>query len=168
MVSSKSILRFKSKSCLRLEDLHSYIFKIVVIPLVPETKMVDVGKLISLGNLLVRKVMWFVLTTMYETLILSCAFGADRVTRIAYIYSRLPRTHFVSHFHFQRPQSLSLFISTSRNSLTMPVCKTQFNTHNMGAYTFCNLFLSCSAFSVRLLPASNTASKISSNLERDK
>ena len=27
-----------------------------VIPLVPETKMVDVGKLISLGNLLVRKV----------------------------------------------------------------------------------------------------------------
>ena len=27
-----------------------------VIPLVPKTKMVDVGKLISLGNLLVRKV----------------------------------------------------------------------------------------------------------------
>ncbi len=31
-------------------------FKMAVIPLVPETKMVDVGKLISLGNLLVRKV----------------------------------------------------------------------------------------------------------------
>ena len=28
-----------------------------VIPLVPETKMVDVGKLISLENLLVRKIM---------------------------------------------------------------------------------------------------------------
>ena len=27
-----------------------------VIPLVPETKMVDVGKLISLGNLLVGKI----------------------------------------------------------------------------------------------------------------
>ena len=32
----------------------------------------------------------------------------------------------------------------------------------MGAYTFCNLFLSYSAFSVRLVPVSNTASKISS------
>ena len=31
-------------------------FKMTVIPLVPETKMVDVGKLISLENLLVRKV----------------------------------------------------------------------------------------------------------------
>ena len=28
----------------------------VVIPLVPETKMAHVGKLISLGNLLVRKI----------------------------------------------------------------------------------------------------------------
>ena len=31
-------------------------FKMAVIPLVPETKMMDVGKLISLGNLLARKV----------------------------------------------------------------------------------------------------------------
>ena len=31
-------------------------FKMAVIPLVPETKMVDVGKLISLENLLVRKI----------------------------------------------------------------------------------------------------------------
>ena len=31
-------------------------FKMAVIPLVPETKMMDVGKLISLGNLLVWKV----------------------------------------------------------------------------------------------------------------
>ena len=31
-----------------------------VMPLVPETKMADVGKLISLGNLLVRKVTLFV------------------------------------------------------------------------------------------------------------
>ena len=65
----------------------------VVMPLVPETKMADVGKLISLVNLLVRKVTWLVLTTTSATLILSRAFGADCVTRIAYIYSRLPRTH---------------------------------------------------------------------------
>ena len=35
-------------------------------------------------------------------------------------------------------------------------------------YTFCNLFLSCSAFTVRLRPASNLTSEISSNPERDK
>ena len=64
-----------------------------VIPLVSETKMADVGKLISLGNLLVRKVTWLVLTTTSATLILSRAFGADCMTRIANIYSHLPRTH---------------------------------------------------------------------------
>ena len=42
----------------------------VVMPLVPETKMADVGKLISLGNLLARKVTWLVLTTTSATLIL--------------------------------------------------------------------------------------------------
>ena len=61
--------------------------------LVPETKMADVGKLFSLENLLVRKVTWLVLTTTSATLILSHAFRADCMTRIAYIYSRLPRTH---------------------------------------------------------------------------
>ena len=44
-------------------------FKMAVIPLVPETKMVDIGKLISLKNLLVKKVMWFVLTTTSTPLI---------------------------------------------------------------------------------------------------
>ena len=77
-------------------------FKIAVIPLVPETKMVVVSKLISLGNLLVRKVTWFELTTMSATLILSHAFGADCMTRIAYIYSRLARTHSLKHFLFQK------------------------------------------------------------------
>ena len=68
-------------------------FKKAVMPLVPEAKMADVGKLISLGNLLVRKITWLVLTTTSETLILSHAIRADCMTRIAYIYSRLPRTH---------------------------------------------------------------------------
>ena len=40
-----------------------------MIPLVPETKIADVGKLISLGNLLVRKVTGLVLTTTSATLI---------------------------------------------------------------------------------------------------
>ena len=64
-----------------------------VMPLVPKTKMADVGKLISLRNLLVRKVTWLALTTTSATLILSRAFGAECMTRITYIYSRLPRTH---------------------------------------------------------------------------
>ena len=58
-----------------------------VMSLVPETKMADVGKLISLGNLLVRKFTWLVLTTTPETFIWSRAFGVDHTTRIAYIYS---------------------------------------------------------------------------------
>ena len=49
-------------------------FKMAMTPLVPETKMADVSKLISLRNLLVRKVMWFVLTTTSTSLILSASF----------------------------------------------------------------------------------------------
>ena len=90
-------------------------FKMAVIPLVPETKMVDVGKLISLGNLLVWKISWFVLTTTSATLILSRAFGADRMTRIAYIHSRFPRTHSL-HFDLQRQQTLILSFLTYRDS----------------------------------------------------
>ena len=84
-----------------------------VIPLVPETKMVEIGKLISLENLLVRKVTWFVLTTTSVPLILSCAFGADHMTRIAYIYSRLPRTHPLTFWLTETVLSLSLSLSLS-------------------------------------------------------
>ena len=71
--------------------------------------MADVGKLISLGNLLVRKVRWLVLTTTSATLVLSRAFGADCMTRIAYIYSRLPSTHSLTFFtHRDSTRSLSL------------------------------------------------------------
>ena len=49
--------------------------------------MADVGKLISLGNLFVGKVTWLVLTTTSATSILSCDFGADCMTRAAYIYT---------------------------------------------------------------------------------
>ena len=76
-------------------------FKMAVIPFVTETKMVDVGKLI-------RKVTWFVLTTTSAPLILSRAFGADYMTRIAYIYSRLPRTHSLTFWLPETALSLSL------------------------------------------------------------
>ena len=58
-----------------------------LLPLVSETKMTDISKLISLRNLLVRKVTWLVLTSTSATLILSRPFGADCMTRIAYILS---------------------------------------------------------------------------------
>ena len=135
--------------------------------LLPETKMVDISKLIRLDNLLVRKVTWFVLPTMSSPLILSSKFGADHMTRISHIYSRLTITHSFSHFDFQRQHSLS-YILTSRDSLSLPASDTQLNTCNMGAYILCNLFLSCSAFSAGRVPVLYTASDISSNPERDK
>ena len=97
-------------------------FKIAVMPLVAKTKMADVGKLINLGSLLVKKVMWLVLTTTSATLILSRAFGADCTTSIAYIYSRLPSIHFFSiltsrdstHTH---THSLSLSLSLTHTHI---------------------------------------------------
>ena len=79
-------------------------------PLVPETKMADLSKLISLGNLLVRKVTWLMLTTMSATLILSRAFGADCMTR-RYIYIHT-HTHTLS-----LSQNLFFFIVTYRDSI---------------------------------------------------
>ena len=65
-------------------------FKMAVMPLVPEAKMADVGKLISRGNLLDRKTAWLVLTTTSATAILSRVFGAYCMTRIVCKYSHLP------------------------------------------------------------------------------
>ena len=79
-------------------------------PLIPETKMADVGKLISLGNLLVRKVTWLVLTTTSANLILSSAFGADRMTRIVYIFSRLQRTHSFTFSPTETAHTHTLFL----------------------------------------------------------
>ena len=80
-------------------------FQMAVMPHFPKTKMADVGKLISLGNLFVRKVTWLVLTTTSESLKLSRAFGAS-CTRIVYIYSRLSRTNSL-HFAIQSQHTLS-------------------------------------------------------------
>ena len=129
--------------------------------------MVDVGKLISLENLLVGKVTWFVLSTTSAPLILSSAFGANHMIRMAYIYPHLPRTHSLT---FWLPETALSFSSFRLPETAWPChfVKTQLNTRNMGAYTFYDLFLSCSAFSVWLVPVSKTASEISSNPERDK
>ena len=137
-------------------------------PLVTETKMVDVGKLLSLENLLVRKITWFVLTNTSATLIFFPAHLEPSTWQGLSIYTLVFQELILSHFHLQRQHTFSLFISTSRNSLTLPLSKTQLNTRNMCAYTFSDFFLSCSAFSVRLVPVSNTALEISSNPERDK
>ena len=89
--------------------------KMAMMPLVLEIKMADVGKLISLGNLLVRKVTWLVLTATSTTLILSCDFGADCMTRIAYIHSCLSRTHFSISTH--RDNTLFYTVIYRDNSL---------------------------------------------------
>ena len=97
-----------------------------VIPLVPETKMADVGKLISLGNLLDRKTTWFVLTTTSATLILSRDFGADCMTSIAYIYSRLSRTH---SFHFNSQRKHALLHCDLQRQLILSILTHRDNTH---------------------------------------
>ena len=125
-------------------------FKMAVIPLVPEKKkkMADIGKLISLGNQLVRKVTWFLLTTMSTTLIfVPCIWSRPHDKDCLYIL--VFQELIILHFDLQRQNTLSL--SSFQFPETAWPCHLviQFNTRNMSAYTFCHLFLSCSAFSVR-------------------
>ena len=116
-----------------------------VMPLVPETKMAEVSKLISLGNLFARKTTWLVLTTTSATPISSCVFGAYFMTRIVYKYFPLP-TPTLFHIFTYRVNTLFLFLHL---------------TSDMKMYTPSNHSLPCYTLSVRLFPASNT--EISSN-----
>ena len=95
------------------------------------------------------------------------------------IYTLVFEELILSHFNLQRQHTLSHILTSRDSSLFLSSfwlpetawpshLVIQFNTRNMGVYTFCNLFLSSSAFTVRLVPASNTASEISSNPKRDK
>ena len=122
-------------------------------PLFPETKMADVGKLISLGNLLIRKVTWFVLTTTPATLILSRDFGADCITRVAYIYSRLSRTHSFSIWTYRdntHTHSLSLHCDLQKqHALSLIFWHPAINPTKM--YTFYNLFFLVLPFRLDLL-----------------
>ena len=97
-----------------------------VMPLVPETKMVDVSKRISLGNLLARKTTWLVLTTTSATSILSRVFGAYYMTRIVYKYSHFQH-HLLSHFHLQGQRILSS-VTSRENTLTLSISTHRVNT----------------------------------------
>ena len=94
--------------------------KMAVILLVPETKVANVGKLIKFGNLLIRTVMWLVLTTMSVTLILSHTFGADCMTRIAYllVFQELTISYIVTSR--DNTHSLSLSLSLSLSTFWLP------------------------------------------------
>ena len=117
-----------------------------MILLVLETKIADVGKLISLRNLLVRKAMCLVLTTTSTTLILTCTFGTNCMTRIAYIYSCLPRTHSF-HFDLQSQHSLSLSHFALQRQHSLSYILTSSSQPHENVY----ILQPCSAFSVRLL-----------------
>ena len=80
-------------------------FKMAVMPLVLETKMTDVGKLISPGNLLSRKTKWLVFTTTSRTSILSRVFSArQRLSINTFIFQH----SFSFQCDFQREHSHSL------------------------------------------------------------
>ena len=83
-------------------------FKMAVMPLVPEIKMADIGKLISFGNLWARKTTWLVLTTTSATSILSHDFRAYCMTKIS-IDTHIFQHSFSFHSNFQREHSLSPF-----------------------------------------------------------
>ena len=121
-------------------------FRMAEIPLVPEIKMADVSKLISHGNLLTRKITGFVRTATSATLILSHAFGADRMTRIVYIYSRLPRTHSLTFWLPETILSLILSILTYRDST-----HTHTHTHTLSLSLSLSLSLPETAWPCQLL-----------------
>ena len=150
-------------------------FKMAVMPLVPETKMVDVSKLISLGNLLVRKVTWFVFTTTSATLIF---FPAILETTA---WQELPINTLVFQelilFHFNSQRQYTLLHCDIQTRLTLSVSTYRDNTHFLSlsltfdfqqsipwnATPLCNDFLPCSTFTIRLAPASKTTTEILSN-----
>ena len=136
-----------------------------VMPLVPETKMADVGKLISLGKLLVRKVTWLVLTTTSATLICPAHLeptvwqGLPVYTLVFQALTLLhcdlqgQHTHTHTHTHtYTHTLSLSLLHFDFQHS-------TPRKCIHSGTFFFLVL-------PFRL--ASNTTTEISSNPERDK
>ena len=194
-MTNNQFLKPTDKTILKEENLRfSYIgftllyFKMAVMPLVPDTKMADFGKLICLGYILVRKVTWLVLTTTSANLILfvpriwsrlhdkDCLYILPSskhsfsftfwLTETALSLSPLRLTETTHSLHFDLQKQLSLSISTHWDNTLSYIWLLAVNPTKM--YTFCNPFLSSSAFSVGLFPASNTSSEISTNPERDK
>ena len=119
-----------------------------VMPLVPETKMADVGKLISFGNLLVKK------------------------SHVVWAHNYVRNFDFVSWFWSRLDHKNCLYILSSfKNSLfqfrltetTYPLSSSS-QPHQI--YTLCKYFLPCSTFTVRLAPASKTTTEISPNYRK--
>ena len=88
-------------------------------PFVTETKMVDVGKLISLENLLARKTTWLVLATTSATSILSCVFGAYCMTRIVYKCSHIPTLILFHIFSYRVNTLFPLWLPEKTLSLSL-------------------------------------------------
>ena len=127
--------------------------------------MTDVGKLINLGNLLVRKVTWLVLKPTSVTLIFPAHLEPTAWQRLP-IYTLVFQELILFHSDFQRQHCRSLHCDLQwQYTLSLTFGLPAVNPTKI--YSFYNLFLSCSTFLVRPLQASNTASEISSNPERD-
>ena len=137
-----------------------------VMSLVPQTKMVDVAKLNSLGNLLARRTTCLMLRTTSATSIFSHVFGAYSMTRIPYKYFVFQ--HFSSFSPFYLQGQHTLFNVTSReNTLTLSISTNRLNTLFLfftfdfqlltatKLYTPCNHSLPSYNFSVKLFPALN-------------
>ena len=117
-----------------------------VIPLVFETMMADVGKLISLGNLLARKTTCSVLTTTSATSILSRVFGVYWMTKIVYKYSHLLTLILFPLWLPERTLSLSpLWLTESTYSSSFFIFDFQQSTATK-MYTLCNHSLPCYTF----------------------
>ena len=85
-----------------------------VMPLVPETKMVDVGKLISLGNLLVRKVC----NSDFVRRFWSQLHDKNCLYILSFFHFKSQRQLTLLHYNFQR--QLTLSILTSRDNTLFP------------------------------------------------
>ena len=140
-----------------------------VVPLIPK---VDVGKLISLRNLLARKTTWLVLTNTFATSIISRVFGAYCMTKIVYKYSRLPTLILFHIFTYRINTLFRLWLPETTLSLSQFRLPESTNSSSFLHFTSSSqpprkcilhatiLFLVI-LFLVRLFPASNT--EISSN-----
>ena len=161
----------QNKAVIGVTLLH---FKMVVMPLVPETQMAGVCKLISFGNLLTRETLWLELKTTSATSVFSRVFEADSMTIIFYKYSNLPiltlfftislgestQLSFNTLFPLRLPEKT---LSRSQFRLTESIHACSFLQQSTATkiYTLCNHSFLCYTFSVRFFPASYT--EISSN-----
>ena len=127
-------------------------------PLVPKTKMADVGKLISLWKLLVRKDTWLMLTTTSATFV-SRFWSRLHDKDCLYILSCFKN----SFFPFWLPETAHTHTHTHTHTLSLSFTFWLLAVNPTKIYTFCNHFPPCFTFTVRLAPASKTTTLISSN-----